>query len=400
MKITALISAILCLLAMPTFAADAPAKAPIKIGELFAYSALADSAVKWKQGWKLALNEVNAKGGVLGRPLEIISRDDKGQPTEAIKILEEYKNREGIKIFFGTAHSHVGLAASNFAKQNHMLIVRDYGGTSDLASTMGHDLYITIQPTCDTWAHILAEKAVESGKKKWAFVAADYAMSRSIIQDFQKILKERDQNVEFVDPIYFPIAKLDAGSVTQVIAHAKPDALFVVMWGTDYLKFVREGGKRGLFDNRLVMGPYAGYDGYIRPLGNEAPVGWYSANGYPLDKIQDQANKAFVESFRATYHQDPDLASLYGYDAVKILAQAISETGSDDPDKVVAYIKSHSFDLPTGKMKFRADGISNLGDWAGYTGFKDGIPTILNPTYFASEKYLPAPEDNMKLWKK
>jgi len=399
MKKLALLLASFAFLASPAFAADAD-KEPIRIGELFAYTALPDSALKWKQGWDLAVEEVNASGGINGRKLEVISRDDKGNPSEAIKILEEYKNREGIKIFFGTAHSHVGLAASSFAKQNNMMIFRGYGGTSDLVAKDGHDLILSLQPTCDTWGRILAEKAKASGKKRWAFVAADYAMSRSVIDTFQTTLRESMPDVEFVETQYFPIGKLDAGAVTQVVARSKPDGLFVVMWGGDYIKFVREGNKRGLFDGKLVMGPYAGYDGYIKPLGKEAPIGWYSTDAYPLDQIQDPLHKAFVARFRDKYRASPDLSALYAFNVVKILAKAMENVNPDDPAKVVAYIKSHRFEVAGDTLTFRADGLSSMGDWAGYTGFKDGEPTILDPVYFASDKYLPTVEENMKQWKK
>jgi len=389
----------LLLLAAPTWA-EAATKEPIKIGEMFAYSALPDSAVKWQQGWKLALEEVNASGGVLGRPMEIVSRDDKGNPSEAIKILEDFKNRENIKLFMGTAHGHVGLAASTYAKQNHMLIFRGYGGTSELTTTAGHDLYLTIQPPCDAWAGILAEMAAQSGKKRWAFVAADYATSRSVIEGFQRDLKLLSPQTEFVETQYFPIGKLDAGAVTQAVGHAKPDGIFVVIWGTDYLKFVREGRKRGLFNDRLVVGPYAGYSAYIKPLGNEAPVGWFSAEAYPVDKIEGQSHKAFVTNFKKTYSDDPDLSSLYSYAIIKILAQAITAVGSDDPAKVTAYIKAHKFDVPGNTLSFRADGISSIGDWVGYTGFENAVPTILNPTYVNPAKYLPSAEENMAKWTK
>ncbi|MFA6280030.1 MAG: ABC transporter substrate-binding protein [Bdellovibrionales bacterium] len=396
-KLTTLIAVLL--LAAPVWAAT-PAKEPIKIGEMFPYSVMHDFAVKWQQGWKMALNEVNASGGVLGHPLEIVSRDDKGNPSEAIKLLEDYKSREHIKLFMGTAHSHVGLAASTFAKQNHMLLFRGHGGSSEFTTTAGHDLYLTIQPPCDTWAGILAEKAAQSGKKRWAFVAPDFALSRSVIDGFQRDIKQLVPQTEFVETQYFPIGKLDAGAVTQAVAHAKPDGIFVVMWGTDYLKFVREGRKRGLFNDRLVIGPYPGYSAFIKPLGNEAPVGWYSAYGYPVDKIEGQSHKTFVTNFRKAYGDDPDLSSLYGYGIVKILAQAINAVGSDDPDKVVTYIKANQFDLPGNMLSFRADGVSSMGDWVGYTGFRDGVPTILNPEYVNPAKYLPSAEENMAKWKK
>jgi len=384
----------------PTLAADAPAKEPIKIGELFPYAALPDDAQKWQQGWKLGLQEINENGGVLGKPLEIISRDDKASPPETIKALEELKNRENVKIVIGTLHSHTGLAASAFAKQNDMLLFRGYAGTSKLTAEAGHDRFFQIQAHSAVWAGICAEKAAQSGKKRWAIISADYELGRNIVDQFQQDLKRLNPDVVFVETQWFPLGKLEAGATAQVVAHSNPDGIFVLIFGPDYLKLVREGNKRHLFDDRLIISPVAGNAGYIVPLGKEAPVGWFSGAGYPLDKIASYRHTAFLNNFKKTYNSQPYLASLYGYSAIKILAESINAVGTDDPNKVAAYIKSHTFDIPGYKLAFRADGVSNVGDWVGFTGFENDIPTILNPEYIAPEKYLPSVEENMRKWTK
>jgi len=393
------VSFVLSLSAVPAMAA-APAGEPIKIGEMTSYAAFPDEGQKWQQGWRLALDEVNRQGGVMGRPLVIVSRDDKGNPAEAVKLMEAFKNLEDIKIVMGTIFSHVGLAASGYAKQNHMLMFRSYAGSPKFTAEAGHDLYFQIQPPIPVWSGILADKAAESGRKKWAFIAADYEFSRASIALFQDNLKRLNPDVSFVETQWFPIGKLDAGAVAQVVARAKPDGIFVVAFGGDYARLMREGTKRALFKDRLTIGPYAGNTGFIKPLGKEAPVGWLSCGGYPLDKIQGEDHKKFVNAFRAIYGDDPYIASFYAYSVVKILAKAMDGAGSDDPEKVAAYIKSHTFDVPGYTLSFRADGISSLGDWVGHTGFKNGVPTIIDPVYIKPDPYLPSVKDNMAQWTK
>jgi len=401
MKNSILFIAILSLFVSPALAADAPAKEPIKIGEMLSYAALPDAASKWQQGWKLAQAEINQSGGVFdGHLMEILSRDDKGSPAETVKILEDYRNRENIKIVIGTIQSHTGLAASSYAEHNGMLMFRGYAGTSKLTAENGHDHYFQIMPSTTVWAGILSDKAEESQKKRWAVIAADYEFSRSIVADFQTRLKHANPEVSFLDTQWFPIGKADAGAIAQTVNHAQPDGIFVVAYGPDYLRIVREGRKIGLFDNRFIISPFAGNADFIRPLGNEAPIGWYSTYGYPLDKIQGDKHKHFVQSFKAAYNDEPTLASFLAYSSIKVLAEAIRATKSQDPETLTRYIKSHAFNVPGYTITFRADGTSSLGEWAGYTGFVNGVPTITNPDYFPPEKYMPAAEDNMKLWKK
>ncbi|MFA6280029.1 MAG: ABC transporter substrate-binding protein [Bdellovibrionales bacterium] len=391
--------ALLTLIALPAAAQEAT-KTPIKIGELYPNTTVPDQAKDWNAGWKMALTEINAAGGVLGHPLAVISRDDKSSPSETIKALEEFKGREGIKIFFGTLLSHTSLAASQFAKQNHMLMVKGAGGSSKLNEEGGHNLYFQLGPPTSAWAGYYGKFLAPMGKKRWAIVSADYEMGRSIVAGFQREMKKRDPSVEFVETQWFPIGKLEAGATSQALSRAKPDALFAVMWGGDYARFVREAGKRGLFKDRLVISPICGADLYLRPLGKEAPVGWYSFQGFPAQNLTDPMGKAFAAQFKKTYDEWPYLQAFMGYSTLKILAEAISKAGSDDPDKVAALLRRSAFTIPSGTIRFRADGLSTLGEWVGQTGFVDGIPTIVNPEYIDVQEFLPSPEENIAKWKK
>ena len=96
----------------PAWAAE-----PIRIGDINSYSGLPAFTLPYRNGWQLALAEINDKGGVLGRPLEVISRDDGGNPGNALTAANELVARENVVLLMGTFFSHVGLAVSDFAKQ-------------------------------------------------------------------------------------------------------------------------------------------------------------------------------------------------------------------------------------------------------------------------------------------
>jgi len=397
MKKLALVLAVLALLAAPVYpslAADA-AKEPIRIGELYPNSTVPDQAKDWNAGWKMALEEINDAGGVLGKPLEVIARDDKSSPSETIKALEEFKGREGINIFFGTLLSHTSLAASQYAKQNHMLMLKGAGGSAKLNEESGHDLYFQLGAPTSVWAGYFAKTLSPMGKKRWAIVSADYEMGRSTVAQFQTAIMKQDPSVEFVETQWFPIGKLDAGATSQALSRAKPDAIFAILWGGDYARFVREGSKRGLFKDRLVASPICGADSYIRPLGKEAPVGWHSTQGFPAQNLTDPMGKDFTQKYKNTYGEYPYLQAFMGYSSLKILAEAINKAGTDDPDKVANVMRSNAFTIPSDTIRFRADGLSTLGEWVGQTGFVDGVPTIANPEYINAQQFLPTAEENI-----
>lgn len=96
----------------------APATAQtIKIGELNSYKVFPAFLEPYKRGFELAVDEVNAAGGVLGKKLEVISRDDNGNPGDAVRVAEELLSREKVEFLIGTFASNVGLAVADFAKQ-------------------------------------------------------------------------------------------------------------------------------------------------------------------------------------------------------------------------------------------------------------------------------------------
>ena len=95
----------------------------IKIGEINSYKRLPAFLVPYRNGWQLALDEINSRGGVLGKQLEVISRDDGGKPGNAVKIAEELVSRNKVALLAGGFFSHIGLALTDFAKQKKVLYV-------------------------------------------------------------------------------------------------------------------------------------------------------------------------------------------------------------------------------------------------------------------------------------
>src|SRR5690606_31346141 len=93
----------------------ARAEAEIKIGEINSYSALPAFTEPYRKGWQLAIDEINAAGGVNGKKLVVISKDDAGKPAEAVTAANELVSREGVALIAGTFFSHIGLAVADFA---------------------------------------------------------------------------------------------------------------------------------------------------------------------------------------------------------------------------------------------------------------------------------------------
>src|SRR3981189_1495133 len=116
----------------------AHAQGTIRIGELNSYKSQPAFLEPYKKGWELAIEEINAGGGVLGRKLEVISRDDNGNPGDAVRVAEELVSREGANILAGTFLSHIGLAVPDFSKQKKVFFLAAEPLTDKITWQNGH----------------------------------------------------------------------------------------------------------------------------------------------------------------------------------------------------------------------------------------------------------------------
>ncbi len=267
----------------------------IKIGEINHYKRLAAFAGPYKNGIILALEEINGAGGVLGKDLEFIFRDDQGKPGEAVKIAEELMTREGAVMLTGTILSHVGLAISSYAAEKKYVYLAAEPLADALVWAKGNDYTFRLRASTYMQAAMLAEEAAKTGAKKWATIAPNYAYGKDAVAAFKKALTAIDPGVEFVTEQWPALFKIDAGAEVQAIERAKPDAIYNVTFGGDLAKFVREGANRGLFEGRTVLGLLTGEPEYLDPLKDEAPEGWI-VTGYPWYDFKSGPNKVLSVS--------------------------------------------------------------------------------------------------------
>lgn len=365
---------------------------PIKIGEINHYKRLAAFAEPYKKGIELALEEVNGVGGVLGRPLEFVFRDDQGDPGEAVKIAEELMTRDGAVMLTGTILSNVGLAIASVAAEKGYVYLAAEPLADALVWESGNDYTFRLRASTYMQAAMLAERAAASGAKTYATIAPNYAYGKDAVAAFKEVLTQIQPDAEFVAEQWPALFNIDAGAEVQAIERAKPDAIYNVTFGTDLSKFVREGGDRGLFDGRTVLGLLSGEPEYIDPLGDEAPEGWI-VTGYPWYDLSEGPAGAFVAAYQAKWDDYPRIGSLVGYMTVQSIVAALEKAGSTETDAIKAAFADLPVSTPVGEITFRAiDHQSTMGAYVGTTALKDGGGVMVDWEYLDGADYLPSDE--------
>jgi len=339
---------------------------------------------------ELAVDEINRGGGLIGRKVELVVRDDNGTPGDAVRVAEELVSREKVDVLLGTFSSAVGLAVADFAKQRKLLFIASEPLTDKIVWDNGDRYAFRLRPSTYMQTAMLVHSAAKLGKRRWAIVYHDYEYGKSATAAFkQQMIALQPSGIEFVE-FAAPLGKLDAGPVVQAIADAKPDAIFSSLFAADLAKFVREGELRGLFRDRPVFNLLGGEPEYLDPLKDEAPAGWY-VTGYPWSAIATAEHKNFLDAYQAKYKDYPRQGSVVGYSAVMTAAAAIRKARSTDNEKLVAAMAGLVVDTPFGPVTFRPlDHQSTMGAYVGRIAVKDGKGVMIDWTYADGKGYLPS----------
>ena len=364
----------------------------VRLGEINEYKQFPAFLEPYRKGMELATDEINAAGGVLGRKIEVVSRDDNGVPGDAVRVAEELLTREHVTLLMGTFASNIGLAVADLAKRRHVLFIAAEPLTDKIVWDDGNKYTFRLRASTYMQTAMLVPEAARLGKKRWAIVYPNYEYGQAATATFKAQMQaQQGPGIEFVEQAV-PLGKIEPGPLVQALIDAKPDAIFSSLFGADLARFVREGELRGLFRDRPVFNLLGGEPEYLDPLKDEAPSGWY-VTGYPWYAIDTPEHKRFLADYQAKFHDYPRLGSVVGYGAVKSAAAALARAGSTDTEKLVAAMQNLSFDTPFGQVTYRAiDHQSTMGAYVGRTAVRDGKGIMIDWHYANGKDYLP-PDD-------
>ena len=370
-------------------AATVLAQTPIKIGEINSYSAIPQFTQPYKQGWQLAVEEINAKGGLLGRKVEVIARDDAGKPDEALRHAIELSSKEKVDILAGGFLSNVGLALADHAAKNKRLFIASEPLTDAIVWEKGNRYTFRLRASTYMQAAMLVEEAAKMPAKRWATIAPNYEYGQSAVANFKALLQAKRPDIEFVSEQWPAQGKIDAGSTLTATMAAKPDAIFNVTFGADLARLVREGNQRNVFPKTPVVSMLSGEPEYLEVLKDETPKGWI-VTGYPWDQIDTPEHASFAANYYKKFNENPKLGSVVGYATMQSIFAGIQKAGSVDNEKLVVAMRGLKFSTPFGPAEYRAiDQQSTMGAFVGKLDQRGGKGTMVQWRYADGKSYQP-----------
>ncbi len=371
--------------------------APIRIGEINSYTTIPAFTVPYRKGWQMAVDETNAKGGVLGRQLEVISRDDAGKPADAVRLAGELVNAQKVDLLAGGYLSNVGLALSDFALHVDRIYVAGEPLSDALVWQNGNRVCFRLRPNTYMQVAMLLDEAAKLPAKRWATVAPNYEYGQSAVKWFRQLLAARRPDVRFVGEQWPALGHIDAGATAVALEESKPDAIFNATFGPDLTNFVRQGNTRGLFGQRPVISLLTGEPEYLDTLGADTPEGWI-VTGYPWADDRAPANVAFVEAYQTRFKEPPRMGSVVGYALIQAIASGIARAGGTATAQLAAGLAGAGFSTPFGNGMFRAiDHQSTMGAFVGRLAVRDGHGVMVDWHYVDGASVMPSDAEVRKL---
>ncbi|MFA5632737.1 MAG: ABC transporter substrate-binding protein [Porticoccaceae bacterium] len=393
------LSAIKGVLAMALLALSMQAGAAdtLKIGEFNSYKTQAAFLEPYRQAMELAVEEINKEGGINGKQVELVIRDDNSNTGDAVRAVGELLARDKVDVLMGGFLSNVGLAVADYAGHKKVFYLAGEPLTDAITWSQGNPYTFRLRASTYMQVAMLVEEALKMNRKRWALVYPNYEYGQSAVRTFKALMQQRQPDIEFVAEIATPLGKVDASNVVQALADAKPDAMFNALFAADLAKFVRAGSQRHFFDGLDVVSLLSGEPEYLDPLGDETPVGWV-VTGYPWYAIDTPEHDRFLKAYQDRFNDYPRLGSIVGYTAVKSLAEGIRKAGSTDSEALVKAFEGLELMSPFGPITYRAsDHQATIGAYVGKLGIKDGKGIMVDFRYVDGADVLPSDEEVARL---
>lgn len=348
--LTALFFALTLVIAFSAFSQDT-----IKIGVIYDFAGgchmYSEAGIK---GIKIALEEINAKGGILGKKVEYIVRDTEGKTDVAVREVKDLILREKVNFLIGPCSSGVGLAMQVVHSEYKVLRLSAIANTE--AQTVDKFSPYFVQVVPNTYMEAVAatryfQKKVPKAKK-FATIGPDYDFGRREEMAFTEEIKKLVPDAEIVYEAWPKLGEKDFTAFITAIMAKKPDAVHGSLFGGDLVSFTKQAAPYGFFEKTPFI---ALYDfPVLLALGADAPEGVYGFGRGCFFMDPNPKMMEFVEKFKKATGDYPDGWAVQNYDAVYLLKAAIDKAGTIETEAVIKAIEGIPFDGLRQKFSIRA----------------------------------------------
>lgn len=304
-------------------------------------------------GFKLAVQKINASGGILGRKIEYTTRDEKFKPDIGLAMAKELVLKEKVDILMGTINSATTLAISDFVRKEKIPFFVTFAKSDKIVAEKGHRYIFNMNENTEMAGRAAAIALAKKPYVKYWIAGDDYEYGHAIAEGVWDNLKKLKPSVQKVGETWWKVGEADfTPYITQILA-AKPDFIIVATGGSGMVNFQKAAKATGLSQKVPFYQHTATELSVLAPQGQNAPEGVYGTANYFFYYPDTAQNKAFVADFKKAYNRNPRIGALYGYMTAQFIAEGYKKAGKIDKEKFVTALEGMSLDSPVGKLEIR-----------------------------------------------
>jgi branched-chain amino acid transport system substrate-binding protein len=385
--------------------ASAHAQDPIRIGGIYLMSGSAATYGEFaKQGATLAIEEINAKGGVLGRQLHLQLEDGQGKAATAIQAARKMVYQDKVDLMMGLDSSGVAQGLVPVLPELGKPFIITHAATPDVTGKLCNKYTFRDSVNVAQMMAGGAEIAATTDAVKWTTIGPDYAFGHQAWEYFSENLKAKNPKVVLMsDQLAFPrFGAEDYTPFINSVMQSKPDGVLISLWGGDLVNFVRQANERGFFKQgyKIFMNVGAATE-VLTALGDQMPAGIWLGTRYWYASWDTPMNKHFVQAYKKAYNHPPSYNAEGAYTAIYAFKAALEKAGSTDSGKIIDALAGMTMQAPTGDLTFRkGDHQALIGPTWGLTGAMntaDKIRTLTQVHDFDGNKVTPPVDPACKL---
>jgi ABC-type branched-subunit amino acid transport system substrate-binding protein len=333
--------------------ASAQNQNPIKIGVVTPLSgtyAPIGQQVKW--GTELAVQEINAAGGINGRPVQLLFEDGEANPAVVTRKAEKLFQNDKVDFLTGVVNSGATIAVGQVAERNNRLASTSVSLSDAITGARCSPNLFRVNPPGGMQATGLAQWIKQNKPDARIFaIGPDYEMGRDTVAGFQKKAKELGLNV--VGEIFPPLGEKDYTPYFGQIRQARPDVIYTSTAGNDTVRLFSQMQEYGLLDRFTMVGASVAVTAQNLGAMGKTAEGFMTVAGYSPD-LDTAANQQFVQNFKKAFNAEPDLYGADSYGVVSFYKSAVEKAGSTDTDKVREAMRGLNWQTPQGEKQMRA----------------------------------------------
>jgi len=355
MSVFSISLSIMIITCMFVIAPSSLAAKALKIGIVDCYSGPASTYTNdVRDGFKLEVKKINAAGGILGRKIEVLTRDSKFKVDLGLSAAKELIYRENVDIMMGTINSALALAISNMCKKEKVPFFVTFSKSAKITGEKGHRYVFSITENTALAGKAAAAGLAKKPYKKYWIAGDDYEYGHAIADGVWSNLKKMKPGVELLGQSWWKVGEPDFTPYITAILSAKPDAVIIATGGRDCVPFLKAAKATG-FNERVPFFMHTATElSTLKPLGLQAPEGVIGTSNYFFYYPETAANKNFVKKFETAYNRKPAVGALYGLLAAKFIFGAYNKAGKIDTEKFIDNVEGMWVNSPVGKVTMRA----------------------------------------------